>query len=804
MASAAVTQPEMSGDVPARTPEVLARPGGVPAPGPQDGMVTAIPSRSVGLARKRPVRRRPLPFVHLVAVGAAAVGVLTVDVGWTGSAFADRLLVAVWLLVVVHGAARRQIAAVVAMGVLAAASTGEPAGAAIALGGVGPALVIRRLRPGAGTAVAQAVGAAIAGIVLLTGTQFGAAPAAAVGVAATGLAVIGRATQPRPRTRRRLTLVGFGALVVLAVWGVLLLQAKRDVEVGLESLRRARIAIEAGDLRSASDALGDARTRFDDAERRLGSPLLAPAAFVPVIGPNLTVVRELGAGAASLGAAGERLARVVDEPGGVFTDGRINLEKLHRLEAVAADVRAATADVQAVLGAPRSPWLVAPLVDAMDDAAAEIDAADTALRQVHDALRVAPMALGEAGEKRYLVLFTTPVEARGRTGFPGNWAELVAQDGRLSMVRFGRHTDIDATGVRPSDRRIDGPAEYLARYGRFLPAENLRSVPLSPDGPTVAAVMSELFAQSGGRPLDGVLTVDPRGIAALLALTGPVEVDGFPEAIGATNAADVLLRRQYLEFDNPDRIDFLAEAGRATFDRLVATDLPDIATVIRTLRDAAVKRHLQMVSFDPEVATVLAEADIDSAVPPVSGDDVMVITNNAVGNKIDLFLRRELDYAVVWDPVTGSLHGRLAITLHNDAPASGLPDVIIGSSITGDARPPSGTNRTWLSVYSPWIAESLIIDGALTPWQSEREHGRWVSSVFLDIGPGEHRTVVLEWSGALPPSESYVLTLRAQPLANPDTATTSVWSAGADVPIVETLVLDRDRSVRVEPSALPR
>lgn len=59
----------------------------------------------------------------------------------------------------------------------------------------------------------------------------------------------------------------------------------------------------------------------------------------------------------------------------------------------------------------------------------------------------------------------------------------------------------------------------------------------------------------------------------------------------------------------------------------------------------------------------------------------MLLTNNAGGNKIDLFLRRTLDYAVTWNPTTGVVDGTLTVTLHNDAPAKGLPDSLIGNAI---------------------------------------------------------------------------------------------------------------------------
>jgi hypothetical protein len=43
-------------------------------------------------------------------------------------------------------------------------------------------------------------------------------------------------------------------------------------------------------------------------------------------------------------------------------------------------------------------------------------------------VRVVPAIFGGEEESRWLVAFTTPVEARGRSGFVGNYAELTAVD----------------------------------------------------------------------------------------------------------------------------------------------------------------------------------------------------------------------------------------------------------------------------------------------------------------------------------------------------------------------------------------
>ena len=43
----------------------------------------------------------------------------------------------------------------------------------------------------------------------------------------------------------------------------------------------------------------------------------------------------------------------------------------------------------------------------------------------------------------------------------------------------------------------------------------------------MAEAVRQMWPQSGGQPLDGVLYLDPETLAALMHLTGPVTVPGY-------------------------------------------------------------------------------------------------------------------------------------------------------------------------------------------------------------------------------------------------------------------------------------
>ena len=114
--------------------------------------------------------------------------------------------------------------------------------------------------------------------------------------------------------------------------------------------------------------------------------------------------------------------------------------------------------------------------------------------------------LGGDGPRTYFVAFTTPAEARGLGGFMGTWAELRADDGRLEVDPNGSDRRADRRRMGAAPPVLDGPADYLARYGRFgagvdgepVAVDFWSNVTMSPDFPSITEVFAQLYPASGG------------------------------------------------------------------------------------------------------------------------------------------------------------------------------------------------------------------------------------------------------------------------------------------------------------------
>lgn len=702
----------------------------------------------------------------------------------TGPSPADRLALAAWAALLAWGCSRsRRWAWLLVSGVAAAiaAAAWLPVAGAAALTAVAASVLHRRSR-----AIGSLVGAASA-LAVQHGTAVGTVPRAgiAVGLAA---AVAASAWSTAPQRTRLVLRRGAAAGAVAATaallgYGFALAEARLAADRGIVRLRAGLSAAAAGDGAAAGRLLAEASDLLNDAREDLRAPWARPASFVPGIGANARTIDTLATVAVDLAGRGATAARATSVDGVRLRQGRVDLARVDAAGLALSSVRDALADAEARLDHTASPWLLPPLADRLAVAVDLVADARAAADVAADAVAVLPGLLGGDGPRRYFVAFVTPVEARGRTGFIGNFAELEADGGRVTMTRFGRAQDLQTAGVPAADRALAGVDEYLSRYGRFRPAATWQNVTMSPDLPTVAEVVRQLYPQSGGRPVDGVVVVDPAGLAALLTFTGPVRVEGLDQPLTSANATAFLLEHQYVEVaSTAARIDILEQTARATFERLTAGDLPPPAQLLEVLGPAVRGGHLQFVPFDAHAGALARRVSLDGAMPPVDGDFLAVTTNNGGGNKIDLYLKRSIDYQVEWDPATGSVRAVLSVTLRNDAPGHGLPEYVIGNgvgAVAPDGRDlPLGTNRMFVSVYTPWALHGPTLDGRPIAMEVQPELGRQAVSMFVDVGPGQVRTIRLHLSGTVGASDRYTLDVAGQPLARPEGATVTVDVVG--------------------------
>ena len=574
---------------------------------------------------------------------------------------------------------------------------------------------------------------------------------AIIGIAVcTGLFALGLARHTSAVRRVGiLAVVVVGALALAAAAGATYAAASSQAEIR-SSARLARAGVESlndGDYEEGSRLLEQAAAGFRRAGDQLGGVIALPGRAVPGVAQNVGAARDLSREAAtSLAAAADALGSV-DPSDLALVDGAIDLAAVAAAEAPLITVEQSLRDLRSVTEGVASPWLIGPLQDELDELTAELAGTEERLTNAIDAVRLAPRMLGADGERRYLILFTSPAEARGLGGLIGNYAEVVVVDGRFTLSAFDRRSELEDQVRAHGATCLACPDELIDRYGRYgfttgpdggFGGRGWSNLTMPAHFPHVAAAAADLYPQSGGRPVDGVIVMDPYVVAALMDYTGPIDVPELDVTVTPKDAATFILEDQYDWADdgNAQRIDALESLGQQVIVRLLTGSLPAPTELARQLSPLVAERRLLAWTDDPAEQELLGRANLSGAFPDLGADGgFSVSVTNATGNKIDVFLDRDVDVTV-----EETAHGdrRLVgeVTLTNRAPATGLPRYVIGNPL----GLPSGSSRLIVTFYGPQGLVAATLDDEPIDLEPATEGGWWAYGHVLDLGPGERAT----------------------------------------------------------------
>ncbi|HEV7524942.1 MAG TPA: DUF4012 domain-containing protein [Acidimicrobiia bacterium] len=727
--------------------------------------MTPRPSRAVLAARSG---------VVLVAVISGCVGAAA-GCAPVGSSGADRVLTGFAAAAVTFAAAGAS-GAVLAVGAAAVVAAGGSwelhVAGLVALAAI--ALIERSGQPWPGARAV--VGAVIVQALLRlpwTSPARGSAAVAFVVMALIAISGVRRA----PARIRRVALISAAVVGTLALAAILasayaVARSRSLLETGETAARAGVDAARSGDRVAAADDFAEAGKRFDAAANRLGSWMTLPARQLPIVGPQMRTLDTI----ARLGARTIPLARSaatnINPDRLRLVNGRLDLATLASYRPTFDRLAAQTRLVRTELGRLPRTWLIPALERQLVRFEATVIRADESAQTADEAVRLAPALLGGSGVRTYFVAFVTPAEARGSGGLMANYGILTASGGRLRLGKVGRGPDLNF-GTRP--KHLTGPAEYLARYGKFQPAQTWENVTMSPDFPSVAQVMAQLYPQSGGTRVDGVISVDPYAMAQLLSLTGPVRVAGIPVTLDANNAVSFLLRDEYTLITDPIlRSNLLGDVARAVFDRLTTGQSAQPSRMAQALSAVTRTENLALWFRDSSEQQFVRRIGADAGLPAVRGDSFGVIVQNGGGNKIDNFLQRTVRYAATVTAATGAVRTHAVVALHNSSPTSGVPLYVIGNAL----GQPAGTNTLYLSIYSRFALTAATLDGKPLKLLAERELGRNVYSSFVEIPAGATRTIALDLEGSVDlTGRNYRFDYIAQVLPNPDRVS---WTARFD------------------------
>ena len=472
---------------------------------------------------------------------------------------------------------------------------------------------------------------------------------------------------------------------------------------GLDQVEAAREELSPDDLLdgSAEAYLDRARGRFEAADRHLHRLSVAPLRLLPVVGRQVRSAGDLADAAHRVTVVG---SDAVAEATGLFEDpppaGPDRVAFLRDLGGLASSTDAELEGLD--LGPTRA--IVGPLVRARNRL--ELEVAD--LREALGDASAAAGGLADLleGPRRYLVLAANNAEMRAGSGMFLSAGVMETGGGRLDLGEMGRTPDIPA----PAEP-VPLTGDLADRWGWLEPNIEWRNLAATPRFDATAELAADMWEASGGGPVDGVLAVDAVALRALLAATGPVEVEG--DRLGEDDVLEYVLHGQYAalsdEWDERhdeqiERREKIGALARAAVDALDERDW-EAAELVEGLADAVTGRHVMAWSRRSPDAEAFEAGGVEGRLEP---DSLLLSLMNTAGKKLDWFVKVDarLDLAAEDDATAATLR----VEVRNTTPAD-EPAYILGPNRRTTGLGP-GDYRALLAVNLPASARGGRIDGA--------------------------------------------------------------------------------------------
>jgi len=550
------------------------------------------------------------------------------------------------------------------------------------------------------------------------------------------------------------------AVIFIGWLGIQGLAAKSNLEKARDSAEQAKDALLSGESADATRFAENAQFHASQARAATHSLPWNVAAAVPVLGSPMKTTQQISD--VVLGLADDVLLPAAVKGAGLSTDKlidgtRINLQLLRAEAPRLSELSAAAAELDAKSQAISKPAYPSLIRDARSQLQDQTSRLAQLLGNTALSAKLAPSMLGADGPRTYLMAFQNNAEARGTGGLLGGFGILRFDNGTPTVDTLAPNTDLDEAAAT-----IDLGPEFDAQYGFTKPYTDFRNSNLSSHFPYAAQIWKSMWEQESGLVVDGVITVDPIALSYLLGAIGPVTLaDG--ELINQENVVELTQSTAYSRFAPVDiapaglsatesdrfnraaaailRKRYLQEVASAIVEKM-AGPLPAPRKLLDALGQAVSERRIAVWSASPPDQKLLEETPLAHTIPQDSGPYAAVIINNLAGNKMDYYLRREIEYAA--DGCDGDMrNSTITVKLTNTASAEKpLPEYVGGSPGLSGTLPlsvPSGTMVTSVRVIATEGARlmSVTSNGERTSAFSNVERGHPSFEVQVAIPPGQ-------------------------------------------------------------------
>jgi hypothetical protein len=261
-------------------------------------------------------------------------------------------------------------------------------------------------------------------------------------------------------------------------------------------------------------------------------------------------------------------------------------------------------------------------------------------------LAVAPQLLGADQPRTYLILVQNEEELRATGGFISAAGRVTLDAGKIiSLTIEDSYAVDDFTTPYP-----DPPIPLRDYMGSDLWV--FRDSNWSPDFPTAALLASQLYTQTRGGHIDGVIAINQNVVGALVDGFSRLSIDGqtintaadlraYMHAAWApttqTSAAEWIAQRK----------NFMGRVMQTLLERMInGGGQVNWSTLGQALNRTLHSRDLLITLADPALNAPLHAARLDGALRSSDGDYLMVVDTSMGFNKVSSVMQQTIHYSV--------------------------------------------------------------------------------------------------------------------------------------------------------------
>jgi len=542
---------------------------------------------------------------------------------------------------------------------------------------------------------------------------------------------------------------------------------------GKDHLVKVQESVSSQDLKEAATEIEAAKNKFDEAQKEFN--WVRWAVVVPYVGSQISASGTLIDSAVTLTdslaetvtAGLEILSPLQSEEVTSFSqlspeEKGDALEKLGKaiplFEQAQEDVKEVKADLEDM-----GTFAVRPeIISAKDMVLEKLPMVEKFTEELLLAAKILPRIGGHPDEQQYLFVSQNNHELRASGGFIGNVGIMKVYEGDV--------VDFTTSGVYNLDAEAPvkiEPPEYLKKYLKSTTwyLRDANTCVGCIDFAVAAKNILEFYKiETGSENFDGVISITPTFLEDLLAITGPVEVPGYPYTFTEENVTETLQEHVEVNFAQmgiplEDRQALVSDLSNVLLQKTFTLPKEKWLDLVTELQKAFNEKHAMIYMKDDATQAVLREEGWTSQLDNDWEQDYIALAdNNMAALKTDRVMDRSLNYEIDISNINEPT-AKLQITYINNGRFTHF----------------TTRYRTWSQLYVPAQAELLRYEGVeVTDKEGpageiveeiDPHSGRKVWSYFKSVEPGTQETVTIEYK--LPPTvmsgDEYSLLVQKQP-----------------------------------------